>query len=356
MLAVIMGRAELLLERGLNAGIADDLRAIILAADDAAAMLKRLRRGVPQRDREEEAAVNLRRAAEAVGLLIRPPMTGKWGLPAAGGGPRWDFTWDVPADLHTSVPGQVMREVLSNLLVNALEVMPTGGNIRLDAMADPARVRVTVADDGPGLDNETARRIFEPGFTSREGDFRGIGLAGSRQLLKCFDGRLELAAGQEPGAAFVLDLPRAAAPPTGSAEPVASAAAAAAGLDVLVVDDETGVREMLTDVLTALGCRVTAARDATEGLEAFGRGGFDLALLDQTLPGRSGLDLAGALRERDPHLVVVLVSGWGQEEVLAGADPAVVDLTAYKPLPWNRIREILAQATGIHQQRKDQKG
>jgi CheY-like chemotaxis protein len=250
----------------------------------------------------------------------------------------------------------VLREVLSNLLVNALEVMPAGGNIRLDAMADPARVRVTVADDGPGLDNETARRIFEPGFTSREGDFRGIGLAGSRQLLKCFDGRLELATGHEPGAAFVLDLPLAPPPPSGPAEPAAPTAAGTAVQDVLVVDDESGVREMLTDVLTTLGCRVTAARNAAEGLEAFGTGDFDLALLDQSLPGRSGLDLAGDLRERDPHLVVVLVSGWGQEEVLAGADPAVVDLTADKPLPWERIREILAQAAEIHQQRKDHKG
>ena len=355
-----MGRAELLLERETTEPCAEDLRAIVLAAGDAAAMVKRLQGGLPPQVREgAESAVSLHETAETVSLLIRPAETGRWGpSPDGAAGSVWEFKRDVPADLFTSVPGQVVREVLSNLLVNALEALPSGGHILLDAMADPERVILTVADDGPGLDNETAERIFETGFTSHQEEFRGVGLAGSRQLLKCFDGRLDLGPQQVVGARFVLDLPRVAAPPVSPTVLPRKVAMdhKAAGLKVLVVDDEPAVRQMLGDVLAELGCRVVTARNAAEALVEFDQGEFELALIDQTLPGKSGLDLAAGLRERDGHLVVVLISGWGQEEVLAGADPAIVDMTDNKPLELSRIRDILARASGLHGHRKSQKG
>ncbi len=358
MLAVIMGRAELLQQREGSNSRREDLAAIILAAGDAAAMLKRLQRGLPPpQGQGDQAAVNLREAVRAVSLLIRPEGTERWATPEEDSGHRsWVFDLAVPADLFTSVPGQVVREVLSNLLVNALEVLPDGGRIRVDAGADQGRVILTIADNGPGLDKETAHRIFEPGFTSSGGEFRGIGLAGSRQLLKCFDGRLDLGPDQGSGAQFMLDLPRV--------EPVIAKAGAEVSktdgqesrpvsFPVLVVDDEPAVRDMLSDVLTELDCRVTVVRDANSALDRFVPGEFGLALVDQSLPGRSGLELAAILRERDPCLVVVLITGWGQEETLASVDPAIVDMTATKPLEWTRIIELLDKGERLNRQRRD---
>lgn len=360
MLGVITGRAELLMHREAAGPFQEDLQAIALAAHDAAAMLRRYHRGIPHEARDgQEAAVNLHSAAEAVALLIRPAAGRRWTEPADGPTETgWVFERDVPQHLFTSVPGQVVREVLSNLLVNALEVLPDGGHILLDAMADPERVILTVADDGPGLDKETARRIFEPGFTTHEGEFRGIGLAGSRQLLKCFDGRLNISPHRGPGAMFMLDLPRVQPPPEKDTpkEPIGGDRLQVAGLRVLVVDDEPSVRDMLGDVLAELKCEVACAGNAAKAIEIFKPGGFDLAIIDQTLPGATGLNLASDLRERDARLVVALISGWGQEEVLAGADPAVVDMVATKPLEWKRITEILDKAAGLVIQRKHQKG
>ncbi len=358
MLAVIMGRAELLQQRESSKPRREDLAAIILAAGDAAAMLKRLQRGLPpQQGQGDQAAVNLQEAVRAVSLLIRPEGTELWASPEED--PRqgsWVFDLAVPPDLFTSVPGQVVREVLSNLLVNALDVMPDGGHIRVGAGADQDRVVLTIADNGPGLDKETAHRIFEPGFTSSGGEFRGIGLAGSRQLLKCFDGRLDVGPDQGPGAQFLLDLPRIepAANKTGSeASRADGQESRPVSFPVLVVDDEPAVRDMLSDVLTELDCRVTAVRDAGSALDRFMPGEFGLALVDQSLPGRSGLELAAVLRERDPCLVVVLITGWGQEETLASADPSIVDLTATKPLEWTRIIELLDKGERLNRQRRD---
>lgn len=358
MLAVIMGRAELLQQRERSDSPREDLEAIILAAGDAAAMLKRLQRGLPPpQGQGDQAAVNLQEAARAVSLLIRPEKTRRWAKSEEDPGQQsWVFDLAVPADLFTCVPGQVVREVLSNLLVNALEVLPDGGTIRVDAGADQGRVVMTVTDNGPGLDKKTAHRIFEPGFTSRGGEFRGIGLAGSRQLLKCFDGRLDLGPDQGSGAQFQLDLPRIE--PTGTVtgtetSPPAGQDSRPASFPVLVVDDEPAVREMLSDVLTELDCRVTAVRDAKSAIDRFVPGEFGLALVDQTLPGRSGLELAALLREQDPFLAIILITGWGQEQVLASVDPAIVDMTATKPLEWTRIIELLDRGERLNRQRRE---
>ncbi len=358
MLAVILGRAELLLQREGPGSSREDLAAIILATGDAAAMLKRLQRGLPPRQGQgEQAAVNLREAVRAVSLLIRPEGTGRWtGSEDDPAERSWVLDLAVPAGLFTSVPGQVVREVLSNLLVNALEVLPDGGRIRIEVAGDQGRVVLTVADDGPGLDKETARRIFEPGFTSSGGEFRGIGLAGSRQLLKCFDGRLDLGPDQGSGAQFLLDLPRiepASAEAGTELSRDAGQESRPASFPVLVVDDEPAVRDMLSDVLTELDCRVTAVRDAKSALERFVPGEFGLALVDQSLPGRSGLELAASLREQDPCLAVILVTGWGQEELLASVDPDIVDMTATKPLEWTRIIELLDRGESLNRQRRD---
>jgi len=358
MLAVIMGRAELLQQREVSDSRREDLGAIILAAGDAAAMLKRLQRGLPPpQGQGDQAAVNLREAAQAVSLLIRPEKTRRWAQPEDDPGPQsWVFDLAVPADLFTSVPGQVVREVLSNLLVNALEVLPDGGIIRVDAGADQGRVVMTVTDNGSGLDKETAHRIFEPGFTSSNGEFRGIGLAGSRQLLKCYDGRLDLGPDQGPGAQFQLDLPSvehtSGVPESGTSPPVGQDSRPVS-FPVLVVDDEPAVRDMLSDVLTELECRVTAVPDAKSAIDRFVPGEFGLALLDQTLPGQSGLELAARLREKDSCLAVVLITGWGQEEVLASVDPAIVDMTATKPLEWTRIIELLDRGESLNRQRRE---
>ncbi len=358
MLAVIMGRAELLKQREGSASRREDLEAIILAVGDAAAMLKRLQRGLPPpQGQGDQAAVNLRDAARAVSLLIRPEKTRRWVLPEEDPGQQsWVFDLAVPEDLFTSVPGQVVREVLSNLLVNALEVLPDGGIIRIDAGADQGRVVMTVTDNGPGLDKKTAHRIFEPGFTSRDGEFRGTGLAGSRQLLKCYDGRLEIGPDQGPGAQFRLDLPRMepTSPVTGTeiSRP-AGQDSRPASFPVLVVDDEPAVRDMLSDVLTELDCRVTAVRDAKSAMDRFVPSEFGLALVDQTLPGTSGLELAAWLRERDPCLAVVLITGWGQEQILATVDSAIVDMTATKPLEWTRIIELLDRGESLNRQRRE---
>lgn len=349
MLMVITGRCGLLLKQGTDPQLRRHLLAMEMAATDAAAMLKRLS-GAGGLD-EARMSTGLAQVAEEVAGLILPPDGRDWSGPGTGEQEAgWVLERNIPSELHTTVPAQVLREVLSNLLVNALAVLPRGGTITLDACscADEGRVLLRVEDTGPGVPAEIREQVFQPGFTSSGDSSRGLGLAGCRALLEDFACSLELVSDPGQGAVFQLDLPAAAAgsPEAGGAAP-AEANSRLEPAEMLVVDDEPAVREMLFDLMNELGWQTAIAADAEQALAGFRKDRFPLALIDQTLPGMSGLELASRLREEDPQIVLVLVTGWGNEDIIARAPASGFDFTAEKPLTVDKIRGIIAKAAAL---------
>lgn len=350
MLAAIIGRAELLLARRPDERAAVSLGAILLAARDAVGMLERLRRPGAV---DAVGVAGLRQALAEAALLVVPP-AGRWSTPAAAASSgEWYLENDVPEDLGCALPAAVCREVLTNLLSNALQAMPGGGRVTCRAERRGDRVRLSVADTGPGIDPAEAERIFAVGFTTSGQPDRGVGLAGCRQLLAPHEATLIVGEARGCGADFLLEAPFAAPPmvpvPAGKSSPAATEAEPA--LSVLVVDDEAAVRDMLQDVLGELGCRVTCARRADEVLDGALAKGVDLVLVDHTLPGLSGLELARHLRAEVPDLVLVLMTALGNEEVLTAAAEGPVDLTATKPLDLSQLRELLHGAAVLSRQR-----
>jgi DNA-binding response OmpR family regulator len=114
-----------------------------------------------------------------------------------------------------------------------------------------------------------------------------------------------------------------------------------------VVDDEAPVREMLGDLLTSEGHEATIVDGAEPALVAAAAGRYHAALVDLSLPGRGGSDLARDLRSEDPALAVIVITGWGRERELAELDPAVVDLTATKPMDLPQLRRLLEHAARL---------
>ncbi len=336
MLAVITGRAGLLLNQAPDADWERHLRAILLASGDAAAMLRRLS---PAGGVAVGEGADLRTVAEEAALLFWPQE-------------KSAYNWrnEIEPGLGTTIPAQILREVLANLLLNALAVLPAGGEVTLSAAAGgEGRVRLRVTDNGPGLPPGDPERLFAPGVSGSGETGRGIGLAACRQLLAQAGGRLQADPTGGAGAVFVLDLPRGGAAGAAAAEPLPPVPA----MTVLVVDDEAGVRDMLSEVLTAWGCRVLAYRDGHSALAGYEPRSAAVALIDRRLPGLGGLELATRLRGTDPCLAVVMMSGWQQADRAPGPDPAVVDQEVTKPLELSRIQAILLAGHDLNQTRRE---
>lgn len=345
MLAVITGRAELLLRR--EPEHRAHLEAILLAAADAAAMLGRLAHDAAGLPRAEGAA-DIAHAVESAALLVIPP-DGAWaaGSPPHGG---WALELGLEARLTAAVPASVLREVLVNLLTNAMAVLPRGGRVRIEARRDGDRCVLSVADSGPGLTVADPESVFAAGFTTSGAPGRGIGLAACRQLLAAHGASLSAARAGGPGAVFTIVAPAGQAPAAGDRPAAAAGAAPAATMEVVVVDDEPAVREMLADVLAELGCTVTCHRDGPGALAAGAPGTAALALVDRRLPGPDGPAVTASLRARAPGLVVALMTGWDRDEVATGTGGA--DFVLRKPIALATLQDLLIKADALWRERR----
>ena len=356
MLAVVIGRAGLLLRRGPGDRWEENLRAVELAARDAAAMLSRVSGSTAGRPPGEVSCASLRETATEAGILITPRGEVSWGTEADS---VWSLANEIPAGLSADLPAQVVREVLNNLLLNSLEAAPDGVRIRISGAVRENRALLTFADDGPGLPESARAKLFQPGPSTSGLPGRGLGLAACRKLLLGWGGEMRLAESRGPGAVFELDLPRggstfgaqgAVSQPAG--EPTEGVTPGHSRRSILIVDDELAVREMLGEVMAELGCDVALAKDAAQALEVFAPGTLDVVFLDQSLPGMQGDELAGLLREMDSAVAIVLASGWGREKMLGAVDPGHVDLTAVKPLEMSKMVDLLAEGAALADRRR----
>lgn len=353
MLGVITGRAGLLRFSAENNHLKDDLGVMESAALQANAILSRLQQNSTTAD---SGGCDIFATLKQSALMMEPSPGVSWQLanpPKISIPGTWYFDADLTEGCVTTVPKSILLEVLNNLLHNALGVMPDGGQLQVNLERVQAFWQLRLQDSGSGIAPEKKDKIFEMGFSTSGDPDRGVGLSSCRDLLTLHGGQLELIETPQQGACFQLLLPYAAFQPEeksetrlirqGNSHPA-----------VLVVDDDRAVREMLHDILDQLGCRVKVARDAPDATEILPTECFEMVIIDQTLPGKSGLEFAKGLRKQDPNLVLVLISGWGQEEILDKALGTVVDMVAEKPVTVEKIMELLDRAGELrHQRLKD---
>jgi len=262
-------------------------------------------------------------------------------------------------------PGQVEQAII-NLAVNARDAMPKGGRLTLTTSTDdvdealarrqmpmaPGRyVTLRVGDTGHGMTRETQARIFEPFFTTKDvGKGTGLGLSMVYGTLKQIGGFIFVDSDVDRGTTFRLYFP-----PAPSAEEPASAQSSAAvapasankGHETLmVVEDETAVRNLVASALRHDGYHLLLATSAEEALRLDDghHGPIDLLLTDAIMPGKSGIELAAAMAARRPGLPVIIMSGY-TEETLTGAPLEKPISLLQKPFTprelRRRIRDVL---------------
>lgn len=220
---------------------------------------------------------------------------------------------ETPADLpFVQGDADQLHQVAVNLIVNAQQALLGRGAPRLLALrawVEGGEAVLEVADNGPGMTAEVAKRAFEPFFTTKpQGVGTGVGLAVCHGIVAAHGGRIDLDTAPDAGARFRLRLPLAegAAP-----APPGPAAAPAGGGRVLVVDDEPEIAGLLAERLRAEGIEVATAASGRRALAVLEGGGFDAVVSDLRMPDVDGAALAAEIAGRWPALArrMVLITG-----------------------------------------------
>jgi PAS domain S-box-containing protein len=246
-----------------------------------------------------------------------------------------------------------LAQVFSNLLNNAAKYTDPGGRIALSAKLEEGHARVVVEDTGIGIAPERLAQVFdmfsqEQPALDRSHSGLGIGLALSRALVQLHGGSLEAASeGRGRGSRFTVILP-VTMPPAEAAHASASVHAAQPAADgmgkhVLVVDDNRDSAESLAMYLELMGHTVSTAFDGEQAITTVQAKRPEVVLLDIGLPGQNGYEIARKIRETagGREILLVAITGWGQEEDKRRAREAGFDLHLTKPVDPHAIADLL---------------
>jgi two-component system cell cycle sensor histidine kinase/response regulator CckA len=229
-----------------------------------------------------------------------------------------------------------LHQMLMNLCVNARDAMPGGGLLRVTSegalgkqSAERSYALVTVEDQGTGMSAEVERRIFEPFFTTkREGAGFGMGLATVAEIVRRHGGRIEVDSNVGQGTKFRVFLP-VAERGSGFTPAITDPPPGASGMrntahsrgKVLLVDDEEVVRRSARRLLRQAGHEVSEVRSGREAIAVFKTttNWPDVVILDLDMPELSGRETHGFLRQIDPDVKVIIVSGHDDDDARRGA-------------------------------------
>jgi CheY-like chemotaxis protein len=236
-----------------------------------------------------------------------------------------------------------LREVITNLVINSIDAMPAGGQIAIRTWSEGAWVYLAVADTGVGMTEEVRQRAVEPFFTTKGRWSTGLGLSVNYGTVKQHGGHLDIESAEGRGTTVTIRLPSCEVlPDPARSAPAVTREATPRRYRVLVVDDDTRVREVLSEQLAKRGHTVVAAAGGVEALAMLERvEPVDLVVTDLGMPGMNGWELARAIRTRWPRLPIVLLTGWGSQVEAARADRAAVDLVIAKPVTAKSWDEVL---------------
>jgi signal transduction histidine kinase/FixJ family two-component response regulator len=304
----ILGRAQLLLRTKDAEKITTGIEMIIKSAEDGAHIIRRIQDFARKQPSRKFQLVSVAGLMKDVCEMSRP----RWEARVSGPPIRVALV----ADCTAFVMGDAveLREVLVNMIYNAIDAMPSGGEIRLSSQETSGRVILAIADSGTGMTPEVKSRLFDPFFTTKGKGGTGMGMAVSFGIIRRHNGSIDVESEPGRGTTFRISLPLAA-------EVIASAAADLAKaqtpseydkLRVLVVDDEIAVREVLREALEAEGCEVVVAESGERALVLYDEkaGSIDMVFTDIGMPEMSGWELASEIRKRSGTVPLAIVSGW----------------------------------------------
>lgn len=342
----VLGYADFLLEKE---GALDDeetvrrrLRMIKKSAQGAKEVVGRLRQFYSDRDdRRGFAAVDLNAVVEQAISLTKP----KWKEEPRAAGIEISVNTDL--DDIPIIAGQEaeLREMLTNLIFNSVDAMPRGGTLTITTRSegDPPQTVLQVSDTGEGMTAEVWQNCLEPFYTTKGASGSGLGLATVYGTVNRHGGELDIDSAPGQGTTITVRLPTAHEKIAGTREEGASDTVRIPPLNVLVVEDEPGMRAVFSDMLAADHHAIEMAANGREGLETFRAGDFDLVITDQAMPEMSGEQMAGAIKREGSEVPVLMITGFSGEVEEKDERIKNIDWLLHKPITIQDLRRAITR-------------
>jgi signal transduction histidine kinase/ActR/RegA family two-component response regulator len=353
-LAGILGRAQLLLRTNDPEKVRRGLNIIIKTAEDGAKTVKRIQDFARQRRDHDFGLISIDQILLDASEITRP----RWKNCAEASNVHISHELQVTSNAMVMGDDSELREVLVNMVFNAIDAMPNGGKLSLTTRLIGESVVITISDTGTGMSNEVKSRIFDPFFTTKGTAGLGLGLAVSFGIIRRHGGSIDVESNEGSGTEFRITLPVATTTALTTVEnitPVAgsiSLVAPDAKTKVLVVDDEGFVRELLAEILESEDCEVFSAPNGLDALELFRNHIFDGVLTDVGMPGMSGWELAEEIRRTHETIPIAVITGWGEAVGSNEQKAAGVNWVIAKPFTADRISELVKEIDRLKSQQQ----
>lgn len=351
-LAGILGRAQLLQRTDDPEKLRRGLDIIIKTAEDGAKTVKRIQDFARQRRDHNFELVSIDQILMDASEITRP----RWKNCAEASNIHISLDLEIGSNAMVMGDDSELREVLVNMVFNAIDAMPEGGTLTLSSQTIGEQVAIRVVDTGVGMYPEVRSRIFDPFFTTKGKAGLGLGLAVSFGIIRRHGGNIEVESQYGRGSEFRITLPVAEIADTPlvkreliveTPEPPAPVPAVSRGeippARLLVVDDEDFVRELLNEILEGEHCEVQLAHDGTEALALFREREFDGVFTDVGMPGMSGWELAREIRQLNQTIPIAIITGWGEIVGSNEQRAAGVDWVVAKPFTADRVAELVRE-------------
>jgi PAS domain S-box-containing protein len=336
-LTAILGNTQLLLYTAQDEELKETLKTIEKVARDSAQTVRRLQDFTRKRVHQELYQLNINTIIQDAIEITKP----KWKDEAQRKGLNIEMISILGEVSSVGGNASEMREVITNMIFNAIEAMPEGGKIEIQTFQRKERVYVQISDTGIGMAEEVNKKVFEPFFTTKPFNHTGLGLSMSYGIIKRFGGEIEVESKVGQGTTFTIILPIG-----GEKEEVVFPKTIKKGMKarILVIDDEESVRSVLARTLSQVKHEVTVAENGEEGIRLFKEKEFDIVLTDLGMPGMSGWDVCRMIKQIRPRTPVGMITGWGLELSKGKMEEYGLDFLISKPFEFNQILKAVGEA------------
>ena len=341
LLQAILGYAQLMARSPGNTDVVRrGIDVIEKAANGGAETVRRIQKFARLRPDEPFVSMDLNQVVRDSLAITRP----RWEEKKVKGGVPLQLELELgPVPVVMGRPAE-LNEVITNLVLNAIDAMPRGGTLRLRTrLGDHRHAVITVADTGMGMTEEVRKRVFDPFFTTKGEEGTGLGLSVSHSIIERHGGDLRVDSRPGEGTTFTITLPIGMGP-AGESTAGPETGGERKGR-ILLVDNDPQVLSILGEMLKDAGHHVLPVPSGSEALRVFVPNGFDLIITNVGMPEMSGWDVAERLRAKDPNVPVIFITGWGlQEEDQARCRRLGISALLFKPVPPQELHRTVQVA------------